>query len=64
MHLERAYQEDTVGVATGMYYTLMGGDIMFIEVKRQQRATTPVATADTENAPAGFGNLVLTGSAR
>jgi ATP-dependent Lon protease len=44
-----------------MYYTPMGGDIMFIEVSAQQRATTPVATADTENAPAGFGNLVLTG---
>jgi ATP-dependent Lon protease len=28
---ERASQQDTVGVATGMYYTPMGGDIMFVE---------------------------------
>ncbi|CAN5729598.1 endopeptidase La [soil metagenome] len=61
VHPERAYQEDTVGVATGMYYTPMGGDIMFIEVSAQQRATTPMVAAETENAPAGFGNLVLTG---
>jgi ATP-dependent Lon protease len=28
---ERAAQQDTVGTATGMYYTSMGGDIMFVE---------------------------------
>ena len=28
---ERAAREDTVGVATGMYYTPSGGDIMFVE---------------------------------
>ncbi|HEY8470094.1 MAG TPA: endopeptidase La [Longimicrobiales bacterium] len=28
---ERALHEDAVGVATGMYYTPMGGDIMFVE---------------------------------
>ncbi|HEX7089653.1 MAG TPA: endopeptidase La [Longimicrobiales bacterium] len=28
---ERAAREDAVGVATGMYYTPMGGDIMFVE---------------------------------
>ncbi|HUP89160.1 MAG TPA: endopeptidase La [Longimicrobiales bacterium] len=31
VHPERAALEDTVGVATGMYYTPMGGDIMFVE---------------------------------
>ena len=31
VHPERAAQEDAVGVATGMYYTPMGGDIMFVE---------------------------------
>ena len=31
VHPERAATEDTVGVATGMYYTPMGGDIMFVE---------------------------------
>ncbi|HEY0881518.1 MAG TPA: endopeptidase La, partial [Archangium sp.] len=29
---ERAAMEDAVGVATGMYYTPVGGDIMFVEV--------------------------------
>ncbi|HEV2736609.1 MAG TPA: endopeptidase La, partial [Longimicrobiaceae bacterium] len=31
VHPERAGREDVVGVATGLYYTPMGGDIMFIE---------------------------------
>ena len=32
VHPERAAGEDMVGVATGMYYTPLGGDIMFVEV--------------------------------
>ena len=31
VHPERISEEDTVGVATGMFYTPMGGDIMFVE---------------------------------
>jgi ATP-dependent Lon protease len=31
VHPERKAIEDVVGVATGMYYTPMGGDIMFVE---------------------------------
>ncbi len=31
VHPERKAEEDAVGVATGMYYTPMGGDIMFVE---------------------------------
>ncbi len=31
VHPERMADEDTVGVATGMFYTPMGGDIMFVE---------------------------------
>lgn len=31
VHPERAAIEDAIGVATGMYYTPMGGDIMFVE---------------------------------
>ena len=31
VHPERMAAEDTVGVATGMFYTPMGGDIMFVE---------------------------------
>ncbi|MDB4950725.1 MAG: ATP-dependent protease La [Gemmatimonadetes bacterium] len=60
VHPERAGGEDLVGVATGMYYTPMGGDIMFIEVSAQQRA--PVAASpEGEQSQPGFGNLVLTG---
>jgi len=33
VHPERAAAQDTVGVATGMYYTPMGGDIMFVEAQ-------------------------------
>jgi ATP-dependent Lon protease len=32
VHPERAMPDDQVGVATGMYYTPVGGDIMFVEV--------------------------------
>ncbi|MBI4410573.1 MAG: endopeptidase La [Gemmatimonadetes bacterium] len=45
VHPERAAAEDTVGVATGMYYTPMGGDIMFVEASISQ----------------GKDNLILTG---
>jgi ATP-dependent Lon protease len=45
VHPERANETDQVGVATGMYYTPVGGDIMFVEV-------TPMP---------GKGELVLTG---
>ncbi len=45
VHPERAAAEDQVGIATGMYYTSVGGDIMFVEV----------AIMD------GKGELVLTG---
>ena len=45
VHPEHANEENEVGVATGMYYTPMGGDIMFVEaaIRRlhgAQRATT------------------------
>ncbi len=45
VHPERRATEDTVGVATGMFYTPMGGDIMFVEA-----SVMP-----------GEGGLVLTG---
>ncbi|HEX6589018.1 MAG TPA: endopeptidase La [Longimicrobiales bacterium] len=45
VHPERANTSDTVGVATGMYYTPMGGDIMFVEA----------------SVSAGKDNLILTG---
>jgi ATP-dependent Lon protease len=45
VHPERAAAEDQVGVATGMYYTPVGGDIMFVEASSMT----------------GKGELVLTG---
>ncbi len=45
VHPEHRAAEDTVGVATGMFYTPMGGDIMFVEA-----SVMP-----------GEGGLVLTG---
>ncbi len=45
VHPERAAVQDQVGVATGMYYTPIGGDIMFVEVSTMR----------------GKGELVLTG---
>jgi len=45
VHPERKAGEDAVGVATGMYYTPVGGDIMFVEASVMR----------------GRGELVLTG---
>ena len=45
VHPEKAAREDAVGVATGMYYTPVGGDIMFVEASTMR----------------GKGELVLTG---
>jgi len=45
VHPERMAEEDSVGVATGMFYTPMGGDIMFVEASIMP----------------GEGGLVLTG---
>jgi ATP-dependent Lon protease len=59
VHPEKAGGENLVGVATGMYYTPMGGDIMFIEISASQRG--PQVSAEAESAPTGMGNLVLTG---
>jgi ATP-dependent Lon protease len=45
VHPEKAAREDQVGIATGMYYTPAGGDIMFVEVASMR----------------GKGSLILTG---
>jgi ATP-dependent Lon protease len=45
VHPEKAGIEDAIGVATGMYYTPVGGDIMFVEASTMR----------------GKGELVLTG---
>ena len=45
VHPEQAFEIDQVGVATGMYYTPVGGDIMFVEASTMK----------------GKGKLTLTG---
>ncbi len=45
VHPEKAAREDQVGISTGMYYTPMGGDIMFVEAAPMR----------------GKGDLILTG---
>jgi ATP-dependent Lon protease len=45
VHPEQAARQDQIGVATGMYYTPVGGDIMFVEASTMK----------------GKGELVLTG---
>ncbi len=45
VHPEKAAREDQVGIATGMYYSPTGGDIMFVEASTMR----------------GKGELVLTG---
>ncbi|MGH7469916.1 MAG: endopeptidase La [Longimicrobiales bacterium] len=44
VHPERAAGEDQVGVATGMYYTPMGGDIMFVEVSGSKNKDNLILT--------------------
>jgi len=58
---ERANEQNEVGLATGMYYTPAGGDIMFVEA--QVRKLNDFRGADTSMQVTGWGNvsLILTG---
>jgi ATP-dependent Lon protease len=58
---EKAAEKNEVGVATGMYYTPAGGDIMFVEASI--RHTHEYARTENANTSAGWGNmsLILTG---
>ncbi|HEV7705764.1 MAG TPA: endopeptidase La [Gemmatimonadaceae bacterium] len=62
VHPEHAAEENEVGVATGMYYTPMGGDIMFVEAAIR-RLYAPPASPDGDVQVTGWGNvsLILTG---
>ena len=60
VHPERAQEANEVGIATGMYYTPMGGDIMFVEASIRRYYGN--RTTDNEAAgPAGAVSLILTG---
>ena len=58
---ERANEQNEVGLATGMYYTPAGGDIMFVEAS--VRKLNDFRGADTSLQVTGWGNvsLILTG---
>jgi ATP-dependent Lon protease len=62
VHPEEIQAENQVGVATGMFYTPMGGDIMFVEASiRRFQATRVGETASDAVAPSGAVSLILTG---
>ncbi|HEU4640905.1 MAG TPA: endopeptidase La [Gemmatimonadaceae bacterium] len=62
VHPEHAAEENEVGVATGMYYTPAGGDIMFVEAAIR-RLYGPPAQSDASMQVTGLGavSLILTG---
>jgi ATP-dependent Lon protease len=63
VHPERAAEQNEVGIATGMYYTPVGGDIMFVEASIRRREA-PVSTEDGETPSRlqqGPMSLILTG---
>lgn len=64
VHPERAAEQNEVGVATGMYYTPMGGDIMFVEAAIRRLYGARRSSDDGDNVQvSGYGNvsLILTG---
>jgi ATP-dependent Lon protease len=64
VHPEHAAEENEIGVATGMYYTPAGGDIMFVEASiRRLFGGGQRSTDDEKTQVSGWGNvsLILTG---
>ncbi|MEO8193345.1 MAG: endopeptidase La, partial [Gemmatimonadales bacterium] len=60
VHPERAQESNEIGIATGMYYTPMGGDIMFVEASIRRYYGN--RQTDNENiGPGGAVSLILTG---
>jgi ATP-dependent Lon protease len=60
VHPERAQEANEVGIATGMYYTPMGGDIMFVEASIR-RFYGNRASDNEASGPGGAVSLILTG---
>ena len=60
VHPERAQESNEVGIATGMYYTPMGGDIMFVEASIRRYYGNRQNDA-SETGPGGTVSLILTG---
>ncbi|HVZ78195.1 MAG TPA: endopeptidase La, partial [Gemmatimonadaceae bacterium] len=57
VHPERAAEESEVGVATGMFYTPAGGDIMFVEAAIRRMYGTAPQPEDTRVQVSGWGNV-------
>ncbi len=60
VHPEHAQEKNEVGIATGMYYTPMGGDIMFVEASIR-RFYGNRSSDETQPGPGGAVSLILTG---
>jgi ATP-dependent Lon protease len=60
VHPERAQESNEIGIATGMYYTPMGGDIMFVEASIRRYYGNRV-TDNESTGPGGAVSLILTG---
>jgi len=60
VHPEHAMEASEVGIATGMYYTPMGGDIMFVEASIR-RYYGNRASDNEQVGPGGAVSLILTG---
>jgi ATP-dependent Lon protease len=61
VHPEHALPESEVGIATGMYYTPMGGDIMFVEASIRRYYGSREADSTTPVGAGGPVSLILTG---
>jgi ATP-dependent Lon protease len=61
VHPEHALPASEVGIATGMYYTPMGGDIMFVEASIRRFYGSRDADASGQVGPGGPVSLILTG---
>ncbi len=61
VHPEHALPESEVGIATGMYYTPMGGDIMFVEASIRRFYGNRDGDGSTPVGPGGAVSLILTG---
>ncbi len=61
VHPEKANAVNEVGIATGMYYTPMGGDIMFVEASTRRIENPPSSSDGNGGAGGGPVALILTG---
>jgi ATP-dependent Lon protease len=61
VHPEHIQAENQVGVATGMYYTPVGGDIMFVEASIRRFYGNRSSDSAENPGPGGTVSLILTG---